>query len=391
MIALFHQVLTETKDVFSKNKRLGYSELSTSPTFLPDYFKLSSLGRTPIESFLHESMYLRLHPLWKKIIWKKMCHTIVQTHTRNQFAGFCVPKKDSEAFINMCEIGLYNHSHFFGECTFSDLFVFMNTLIYRFLDKNKISKESLKELKKDQNSTMLDVMEEIRSELETHPQRLALSVYLSIRSNWMDIFENNHVTFINHFRSEISDLLDDPDYFIRMNTLTSELFNISAFTSMVHSAPKTILFESDNSGEIIFDLFLIEQLLDAGHTLILSVKKTPFLNDCLFDEVEDIIHKHFPKLSQSLTNGSLQLSEGKLLSYWPEAFREDLKKADVIIAKGQAHFQSYPLYYTYTIPIFTLFGVRARLTQHCIKKAFPKTIIPKDSVLLLKNAAFRQS
>jgi len=103
------------------------------------------------------------------------------------------------------------------------------------------------------------------------------------------------------------------------------------------SRSKQVLFLCDNAGEIAFDRVLIEEFLAAGKRVTAAVKAGPALNDAL---LEDAAQVGLDKIEgvELITTGQammgIDLSEAgpQLKSAW--------LKADLILAKGQANFES---------------------------------------------------
>ena len=102
----------------------------------------------------------------------------------------------------------------------------------------------------------------------------------------------------------------------------------------VESASR-ILIIGDNSGEIAFDLLLVEQLSRLGIKIIYAVKDQPILNDAT---MEDALQVGMQKVAQLITNGNDYV--GTILDQCSLEFCQAMIEADVIISKGQANFES---------------------------------------------------
>ncbi len=99
------------------------------------------------------------------------------------------------------------------------------------------------------------------------------------------------------------------------------------------SMAKSILYLADNTGEIVFDRLLIEQMPLKKITLV--VKGSPIINDaCLVDAqvtgVADLV--------EVIDNGSD--APGTILAECSEDFKQRFEKADLIIAKGQGNYET---------------------------------------------------
>ena len=96
---------------------------------------------------------------------------------------------------------------------------------------------------------------------------------------------------------------------------------------------KNIMYIADNSGEIIFDKFLLEKLPLNQVTYV--VKGGPIVNDAT---MEDAISTGVIDLVRVIDNG--HSAQGTILKACSSAFKEEFDKADLIISKGQANFET---------------------------------------------------
>jgi len=104
---------------------------------------------------------------------------------------------------------------------------------------------------------------------------------------------------------------------------------------------KEVLYLLDNAGEIIFDKFLILELLHMGVRVIAVVKESPVLNDATMEDAE---YAGLMALSeedtqlQIITTGTDHV--GLLIDEISESFRAILRKAKMIIAKGMGYYET---------------------------------------------------
>jgi uncharacterized protein with ATP-grasp and redox domains len=108
----------------------------------------------------------------------------------------------------------------------------------------------------------------------------------------------------------------------------------SLFSETVRAA-KRILYLCDNAGEIVFDRVLLEHLRDAGKAVIAAVKGAPVINDATR---EDARIAGLGESAEVIDNGSDGI--GTLLETCSPRFLDEYRKADVIISKGQANFET---------------------------------------------------
>lgn len=96
---------------------------------------------------------------------------------------------------------------------------------------------------------------------------------------------------------------------------------------------KKIMYIADNSGEIIFDKFLLQHL--PLHKVTYVVKGGPIVNDAT---MEDAISTGVVDLVKVIDNG--HCAQGTLLTYCSSTFISEFNEADLIISKGQANFET---------------------------------------------------
>ena len=100
---------------------------------------------------------------------------------------------------------------------------------------------------------------------------------------------------------------------------------------------KTLLYLTDNCGEIYFDRLFIEKLKGAFPHLEIYIagKEGPIINDAT---VEDLRRAGFEELGKVVSTGTRIV--GVPLDRVSEDFMAIFERADVIIAKGQGNFET---------------------------------------------------
>ena len=93
-----------------------------------------------------------------------------------------------------------------------------------------------------------------------------------------------------------------------------------------------ILYLADNVGETVFDRVLIENL---PLPVIYAVKSGPILNDATR---EDAVAAGIDQVAEIIENGTR--SPGTVLSQVSDEFRELFEKADLVVSKGQANYET---------------------------------------------------
>lgn len=96
---------------------------------------------------------------------------------------------------------------------------------------------------------------------------------------------------------------------------------------------ENIMYLADNSGEIIFDKFLLAYLPLNKVTYV--VKGGPIVNDATMD---DAISTGIVDMVRVIDNG--HAAQGTILKDCSSSFIREFEKADLIISKGQANFET---------------------------------------------------
>lgn len=104
-----------------------------------------------------------------------------------------------------------------------------------------------------------------------------------------------------------------------------------------------ILFLADNAGETVFDRLLIETI---KKPVTYAVKKGPILNDAT---QEDALAAGLGEVTTIVDNGSN--APGTIIDLCSKDFKRRLNEAELIIAKGQANYESLS---DMTAPVFFL-------------------------------------
>ncbi len=100
---------------------------------------------------------------------------------------------------------------------------------------------------------------------------------------------------------------------------------------------KEVVYFTDNTGEIVFDTLLLRKLKDYDIHLTVVVKEEPILTDAT---MEDALRYDIDKIADQLeTTGGYAV--GVDFDLLPEKVEKKLERADLIIAKGMANWESF--------------------------------------------------
>lgn len=116
---------------------------------------------------------------------------------------------------------------------------------------------------------------------------------------------------------------------------------------------RSILYLTDNAGEIVFDVLLVEQLKNMGATVTVAVKGGPIINDATLDDVEiSGIDKVADKVISTGTD-SVGLSPKEQSAEFSGVYNS----ADLVFAKGMGYAETLTEY-KLSKPHFLLFRTK---------------------------------
>lgn len=129
---------------------------------------------------------------------------------------------------------------------------------------------------------------------------------------------------------------DIKHFFSNIDELKLAVNDVDALERDILKA-ESILYLGDNCGEICFDKLLIKRIseLNPGCKLYFGVRGEAVVND---NTEEDAYLVGIDEYATIISNGDYAL--GTVLSRVSDEFREIYDKADVVIAKGQANYES---------------------------------------------------
>lgn len=178
-------------------------------------------------------------------------------------------------------------------------------------------------LKEEYNNIAKEIYERILKGkwLDKAEDRFDMACRLAIAGNIID--------FSVGLRLEQSDIVKSVE-----DSLKHDIFGTgtTALREAVEKS-KNIMYIGDNSGEIIFDKFLLENLPVYKVTYV--VKGGPIVNDAT---MQDAISTGVIDLVKVIDNG--HSAQGTILKDCSSIFKSEFSKADLIICKGQANFET---------------------------------------------------
>jgi len=193
--------------------------------------------------------------------------------------------------------------------------------IHRFIREITGVKDPYLEVKNRFNKLALQMYPELKQQVETSADPLETAVRLAIAGNIID-FGVNSVVEQSQVEKTITESLTEP-----LDMEAMEEFREAT------SQAEDILYLGDNTGEIVFDRLLIEQL--PYEKITFAVKGGPILNDATMEDAQVV---GLTDIVNVIDNGSD--APGTILESCSEAFRRRFDKSDLIIAKGQGNFET---------------------------------------------------
>ena len=193
--------------------------------------------------------------------------------------------------------------------------------IHRFIREITGVKDPYLEVKNRFNKLALQMYPELKQRVETSVAPLETAVRLAIAGNIID-FGVNSVVEQSQVEKTIAESLTEP-----LDKEAMEEFREAT------SQAEDILYLGDNSGEIVFDRLLIEQL--PYEKITFAVKSGPILNDATIEDAQIV---GLTDIVNVIDNGSD--APGTILESCSEAFRRRFDKSDLIIAKGQGNYET---------------------------------------------------
>lgn len=178
-------------------------------------------------------------------------------------------------------------------------------------------------LKEQYNNIAKEIYERITEEkwLDKAEDRFDLACRLAIAGNIID--------FSVGLKLEESDILRSVEDSIKHDVFGT---GAKALREAVEGAAN-IMYIADNAGEIIFDKFLLQNLPLDKVTYV--VKGGPIVNDAT---MQDAVDAGVVDMVMVIDNG--YSAQGTVLRACSEEFRREFDKADLVISKGQANFET---------------------------------------------------
>jgi uncharacterized protein with ATP-grasp and redox domains len=208
-----------------------------------------------------------------------------------------------------------------------------STLVLKEVNRLLGVSDPYSEEKKLCNTMALEWESYLRKLVHSSSEPLLTAIKLSVVGNIIDLGIKEQIDIKKSIEQILSQgfRIDDSDAIIQKVKNDSNL---------------NILIIGDNAGEILFDKILVEELLKYTPQVVYVVKSGPVINDALLEDAEAVGMTDICKIIETGNDWA-----GVVVDKCSEEMREHLRKADLIIAKGQANYETltetaYPVFYT---------------------------------------------
>lgn len=210
-----------------------------------------------------------------------------------------------------------------SKLNFSETAPYFGRIIHRYIKEISGNPDPYKDLKAKYNHVATEICKDFNLSdlINNSTSPIDTACRLSIAGNVID-FSVSPQLDEDKVRASIEECINNE----MENGMTTELIEA------VHRANK-ILFIADNSGEIVFDKLLINELPKEKITYV--VKGEPIVNDAT---MEDAIEVGMTDLVRVIDNGSD--AQGTIMDLCSDEFKKEFDEADLIIAKGQANYET---------------------------------------------------
>lgn len=198
----------------------------------------------------------------------------------------------------------------------------MGQQIHRILRQTLDNSDPYLQIKERSTQVALDMLETIRRQLDESDRSFETGVRFAIAGNILD-FALTSQWDDQHIMASFDKAVSHPIDTAMVARLWREL-----------QQAKTVLILGDNAGETVCDRLLIEQL--PKHLAVTyAVKGSPVINDAT---LSDAIQAGLGEVATLIDNGTD--APGTVLTQCSEHFMSCFASADVVIAKGQANFET---------------------------------------------------
>ena len=219
----------------------------------------------------------------------------------------------------------------------------MGQLIHRLVREVTGVADPYAEVKRESNDLGLRLYPALKEQVKGADDPLLTALKIAAAGNIIDFGPRMAVDGDNSLERILSDSFA---HALEEGISPSEY---DAFTAQLAETDE-VLYLGDNTGEIVCDRILIEELVRRGKRVTFVVRGAPTINDAT---LSDAVYVGLDRAATLITNGSD--APGTRLSDCSQEFLEAFGSAKLIISKGQGNFEGLS---EVPGPIFFLFKVK---------------------------------
>ncbi len=190
--------------------------------------------------------------------------------------------------------------------------------IYSYISEVTGNIDPYYEIKRKNIKKAFDLFDYFKKRMSGEKDSLKAAVMLSIAGNVIDL--------------GVKGFINIEDEIIRILERFDEMDDYSLFREKLEKS-QTVLFLGDNSGEAVFDRFLLEHLKEKK--TFFAVRDIPVINDITEKEAEIIRLDEFADIISSGVK-----APGTILSQVSDDFLDIFNNADIVISKGQGNYEA---------------------------------------------------
>ncbi|MBC7075938.1 MAG: DUF89 family protein [Syntrophomonadaceae bacterium] len=182
-------------------------------------------------------------------------------------------------------------------------------------------KDPYKKIKERFNQAALEMYPELKKMVQSSPDPIEKAVKVSIAGNIIDF----------GVKADINEkMVEETLECCLQQELPTD--TLQKFKESISNADR-ILFLGDNAGETVFDRILIEEM--PMERIVYAVKGGPIINDATLEDAEAA---GLTGIVRVIDNGCD--APGTILNLCSSEFLGEFAKADLVIAKGQANYET---------------------------------------------------
>lgn len=196
--------------------------------------------------------------------------------------------------------------------------------IFEIIKKHTNNPDPYKETRSYYNTLFLKMLPKFERKLEQAENSFGLAVRYAIVGNIID-FNPIHNTLLEDIFDCFEKMEDEKLAIDDSEVLMKDILNANS-----------LLYLGDNCGEICMDKLLLKKIKEVNPNvkIFFGVRGKPVVNDSI---AEDAYAVGIDEYAEVIDNGDGSL--GTVLNRTSPEFKEVYKKADVVIAKGQANYE----------------------------------------------------